>query len=483
MKLNEFVSYDGIGLAQLIVKKEVTYDEVMQASLTAINKINPHINAIIESWHGHVEPNANISSPLYGAPFLIKDLAITMKGKKYELGSQLAQGMVMDDDSTLMSLYKQAGLVTLGRTTTSEFAISTTAEARFTGPTRNPWNTTYNAGGSTGGSAAAVAAGLVPLAHATDGGGSIRVPAAVNGLFGLKPTRGRVSSGPLQDEVWSGLLAHLGVSRTVRDSAALLDAISLPAVGEPYYTAPPAQSFLSSVSQPPSSLKIGLIINPPTGRTTNTTISHTIDKMAHLLSTLGHHIDAIQLDIGVSWEAFVYANAQFWNLNTAASIDNVASVTGRLINEENLELATLAAYKYGKNISGMDILAAITTRNTVSRRLGHFFERYDILMSPTVAELPLKIGEYNQVQNSVDGLGWIEHVFNQSPFTAVANIAGLPSMSVPAGIDPQTQLPIGAMFTAGFGLETKLFSLAGQIENAAPWAHLHPQIWAGNEVI
>lgn len=481
MKLSEFVSYDGIGLAQLIKNKEVSGDEIIQASIDSISRINPQINAVIEFWIGEVDPNADKLSPLYGAPFLIKDLAITMNGKRNELGSKLAQGMIINDDSTLMSLYKKAGLVTLGRTTTSEFAISTTTEARFTGPTLNPWNPDFNAGGSTGGSAAAVAAGMVPLAHATDGGGSIRVPAAVNGLFGLKPTRGRVSSGPFQDEVWSGLLAHLGVSRTVRDSAALLDAISLPAIGEPYYTASPEKSFLSAVSESPGKLKIGLVIDPPTAEKTESSISAALQKTAQLLSTLGHEVEVVQLDTGVSWEAFVFANAQFWNVNTAAWIDNVAAITGRLINEENLEAATIAAYQYGKKISGIDILKAISTRNIVSRKLGGYFEKYDILMTPTIAKLPLKIGEYNKVQNDVDGLGWINHVFSQSPFTALVNISGLPSMSVPAGFDSNTKLPIGVMFTAGFGLDAKLFSLAGQLENAAPWGHLSPQIWAGNE--
>jgi len=183
----------------------------------------------------------------------------------------------------------------------------------------------------------------------------------------------------------------------------------------------------------------------------------------------------------VSWEAFVFANAQFWNVNTAVWIDNVAAITGRLINEENLEAATIAAYQYGKKISGIDILKAISIRNIVSRKLDRYFEKYDILMTPTIAKLPLKIGEYNKVQNDVDGLGWINHVFSQSPFTAIANISGLPSMPVPASFDSNTNLPIGVMFTAGFSLDAKLFSLAGQLESAAPWVHLRPQIWAGNE--
>lgn len=479
MKLSEYATYDALALAELVAKKQISVQELSQVGKKAVDTLNSKINAVVESWDGELDPHADKRSVLYGVPFLIKDLAITMKGKRYELGSKLAQDMVMDADSTLMRYYQEAGLVTLGRTTTSEFAISTTTEARCVGPTLNPWNPAFNAGGSTGGSAAAVAAGMVPVAHATDGGGSIRVPAAVNGLFGLKPTRGRVSSGPLQDEVWSGLLAHLGVSRSVRDSAALLDAISRPGIGEPYYTAAPPYSFLSAVKKNPGALRIGLMLDPPSGDKTQSTIAAKAIDMASVLESLGHQVEPLQFDSGVSWEAFVHANAQFWNVNTAAWIDSIAAVTGRPVNEEYLELATLAAYAYGKKITGIDILGAIAVRNTVSRNLGAYFQKYDVLMTPTVPTLPMKVGEYNKAQDHVDGLGWIAHVFKQAPFAALANISGSPSMSVPAGQDMATSLPIGMMFTAAYGQECLLFGLAGQLEQALPWSDQHPQVWVG----
>jgi len=435
---------------------------------------------VVEDWYDEVSSSARSASPLYGAPFLIKDLAITMAGKKNELGSKLAEGLVMEADSTLMTRFKEAGLVTLGRTTTPEFAISTTTEARFVGPSRNPWNLDYSCGGSTGGSGAAVAAGMVPLAHATDGGGSIRVPAAVNGIFGLKPTRGRVSNGPALDEVWSGLVSQLGVSRTVRDSAAMLDAISIPAAGEPYYTALPEESFLTSAGKDPKRLKIGLMIDPPNGTKTSATVGDVVAGHAKLLERLGHTVEPVTFVSGVTWEAFVHANAQFWTLNTAAWVEFIASITGRPINEEFLERATLVTHKYGMAVSGMDLLGALATRNTVTRALGAYFQTYDVLMTPTVPGLPLKIGEYNPKENMVDGLGWVDHVFSQSPFTALANLAGVPSMSVPAGFDAATDLPVGAMFTAGFGNDGTLFSLAGQIEREAPWSDRKPSVWAGN---
>ncbi|WP_431689349.1 amidase [Hahella sp. NBU794] len=479
MKAEEYVKYDGIGLAELIKKGEVSLSEVTEAATAAINATNPEILAVVENWEGVTPAEARKDSLLYGVPFLIKDLGVVMNGKKNELGSKLAEGFTPDFDSTLMTHFKHAGLVTLGRTATPEFAISTTTEARAVGPSRNPWNTDYNCGGSTGGSASAVAAGMVPLSHATDGGGSIRVPASVNGIFGLKPTRGRVSNGPHLDEVWSGLVSQLGVSRTVRDSAAMLDAISIPGVGEPYYTAPPAESFLTSVDKDPKPLRIGLMMDPANGAKTCAVVAESVARTARLLEGLGHQVEAVKFDLGVSWEAFVHANAQFWTLNTASWVELIAELTGRPINVETLEQATLAVHEYGKNVSGMDVLGALGTRNIVSRSLGAYFQNFDILMTPTMPELPLKIGEYNKVQNQVDGLGWIEHVFKQSPFTALANLTGVPSMSVPSGYDKQTQLPIGAMYTAQFGDDSALFSLAGQIERAAPWNTRTPKVWAG----
>ncbi|WP_428929600.1 amidase [Marinibacterium sp. SX1] len=480
MELRDYVEYDGIGLSELIAKGDVSATEVAEVAAKAISATDGEVNALVEQWYGEVPITTPSRSPLAGVPFLIKDLAVTMKGRKNELGSALAEGLVMEADSTLMRRFKEAGLITLGRTTTPEFAISTTSEARATGPSRNPWNTDYNCGGSTGGSGAAVAAGMVPLAHATDGGGSIRVPASVNGIFGLKPTRGRVSNGPALDEVWSGLVSQLGLSRTVRDSAALLDAVGKPAPGEPYYTLPPEDSFLSAAGKDPKALKIGLMVDPLNGTKTAATVAATLEQTGKLLEGLGHNVEPVRVDPGVSWDEFLHANTLFWTLNTAAWIDFISSITGRPINGEYLERASLAVHEYGSRVSGMDVLGALGVRNTVSRAMGAWFEDFDVLLTPTVPDNPLRIGEYNPAQDSVDGPGWINHVFSQSPFTALANIAGLPCMSVPAGRDAETNIPIGAMYCAGFGNDAMLFSLAGQIERAAPWTGDKPRIWAGN---
>ncbi|HEX7913042.1 MAG TPA: amidase [Paraburkholderia sp.] len=486
MKLAEYASFDGMGLSQLIANGEVSAAEVAAAAQRALEAVNPRINSIVETWEPEAQPTHASDAagspalrPLAGVPFLLKDLGVTMKGRCCAMGSRFADGLVAGADSNLMVRFREAGLVTFGRTTLPELAVSTTTEGRMCGPTRNPWDLERGVGGSSGGAGAAVAAGIVPLAHATDGGGSIRVPASFNGLFGLKPTRGRVSNGPAVDEVWNGLGTHMGISRTVRDSAALLDAIQGGGVGEPYYITAPANRYLSELQCSPGRLRIGLMLNPANGAQTNAAIKAATLTVARELEALGHEVEEIAPDLGVSWEAFVHANAQFWTTNATARLDALAAATGRTVSADVLEPATYAVYEYGRRVSGTDLLAALQTRNAVTRATGHLYQRYDVVLSPTLPELAPRIGEYNRVETSVDGHGWIAHVLDQTPFTALANVAGLPSMSVPLSMDHATGLPIGAQFGAGFGREDVLYQLAAQLEAALPWSGRRPPVWAG----
>ncbi|MBP0595260.1 amidase [Paraburkholderia sp. LEh10] len=486
MKLTEYTSFDGVGLSHLIARGEVSAAEVATAAQRALEAVNPQINAIVETW----EPEAatpyvgdaegdHALRPLAGVPFLLKDLGVTMKGRCCAMGSRFADGLLASADSNLMVRFREAGLVTFGRTTLPELAVSTTTEGRMCGPTRNPWDLERSAGGSSGGAGAAVAAGIVPVAHATDGGGSIRVPASFNGLFGLKPTRGRVSNGPAADEVWNGLGTHMGISRTVRDSAALLDAIQGGSVGEPYYIAAPTNRYVSELQRSPGKLRIGLTLNPANGARTNAAIKAATLRVARELLALGHEVEEITPDLGVSWEAFVYANAQFWTANATSRLDTLAAATGRTVSADVLEPATYAVYEYGRRVSGTDLLAALQTRNAVTRATGQLYQRYDVVLSPTLPELAPRIGEYNRVETSVDGHGWIAHVLDQTPFTALANVTGLPSMTVPLSTDHESGLPIGTQFGAGFGREDVLFRLAAQLEAALPWSGRRPSVWAG----
>jgi amidase len=322
----------------------------------------------------------------------------------------------------------------------------------------------------------------VPLAHATDGGGSIRIPASANGIFGLKPTRGRVSNGPIVDEIWSGFVVQLGVSRTVRDSAALLDIAQGGGVGEPYFTDRPDFTYLSQVSKDPRPLKIGVMKDPPNGRRSAAAVSNEVMRTAALCENLGHKVELVEFNSGVSWEAFVFANAQIWTSNTTAWIDVIAQITGRIPNANNLEAVTRAAYEYGKRASALDLLGALDVRNTVSRALAAYFQSYDLLLTPTLPDVPAIIGQLYEGIENLDGLGWVDRVFNNSPFTALANVSGVPAMSVPLGVDSPTGLPIGSQFFAPFGDEATLFSLAGQLERASPWIERHPTVWAGTQL-
>ena len=478
MKLSEYASYDATGLADLIRRGEVHATEVIAAAREAIGVLDPQIGALVETWDA--EAFEAPPAPFSGVPFLIKDLAITMKGRETGLGSRLAKGLIAGADSTLMSRFKKAGLATIGRTTTPEMAISTTTESVATGPTRNPWNPGFSAGGSSGGSAAAVAAGMVPMAHATDGGGSIRVPASATGLFGLKPTRGRVPNGPAVDEVWSGLAVQFALTRSVRDSAALLDAVEGGDVGEPYYIPRPELPFLAELDQKPQPLRIGLILAPPSSNRNDPVVSDALGLTAALCTALGHHVDIITFDLGVSWDAFVEANASFWSANTAAWLDQVSTATGHVIGSDTLEPVTLAVYDYGKRLKATDMLRALDVRNSVTRRIGRYLTSHHVLLSASVPCLPPAIGAYNDGNAKMTGLEWVEHVFTRAPYSAVANVAGLPAMSVPLHNDPQSGLPIGSQFIAGFGGEATLYRLAAQLEAAEPWSIRRPSIWAGS---
>jgi amidase len=477
MHLREYAAHDATGLSQLIQTRQVSAVEVRAAALQAIETLNPHLNALVETWLDEPAPQPG---DFYGVPFLIKDLGIAAQGRRSELGSALALGCSAEADSHLMRRLRRAGLMPLGRTTTPEFAASTTTESRLTGPTRNPWDVERSAGGSSGGSGAAVAAGMVPVAHATDGGGSIRVPASLCGLFGLKPSRGRVPMGPDVDEVWSGLAVHGVLTRTVRDSAALLDAVQGYVPGDPFQIQSPATSFLEQSRREPSGLRIGVQTRPLDGQALHPAVQAALQETVRQIESLGHRVEEVKPDIGLSWEGFVELNGRFWSANTAAWIDAIAAATGRGVDAAHLEPATLSLYQYGKTLSATDLLGALFERNVVARKLGDYFERYDLLLSPTLPNLAPVIGQYNAQQQYLDGRGWMSQVFSQSPFTALANVIGAPAMSVPLAHDPHSGLPIGMQFMARFGAEGMLLALAGQLERALPWADRHPGVWAGN---
>ncbi|MYW80376.1 amidase [Streptomyces sp. LaPpAH-199] len=481
MRVAEYVTYDAVGLAELVAAGEVTAAELRAAALDAARAVDPQINAVVETWPAEDEDEPQPgSTPLAGVPFLVKDIGAAMAGRRMELGSRLAAGHVARSDSFLALRLRRAGLVTFGRTATSEMAYSITTEPVLYGATRNPWDPERSAGGSSGGAGAAVAAGVVPLAHGTDAAGSLRLPAAYNGLFGLKPTRGRVSLGPDIDELFSGLAVPGGVSRTVRDSAALLDLIRGPEPGDPYAAQQPSRPYAEEVTRPPGRLRIGVLAQAWGGRRTSAPVADALSRTAALLADLGHQVEEAEVGLGVGWEEYVLANARLFTANLAATVDELAAAFGRPVDSSTLEPATLAGYHYGQRVGGAQLVAALAVRNRVSRSLARSFDAYDILLTPTAPELPTPLGAYTESARTLDGLGWIDTVFDRAPFTMPFNMAGTPAMSVPLTADAGTGLPIGMQFAAGHGLEGRLFRLAGQVEQASPWAGRIPEVWAGN---
>lgn len=479
MKVEEYVTFDAVGLAQLVARGEVSAAELEAAAREATRAVNPLVNAVVETWPTDDGP-APGSAPLAGVPFLIKDLGVSMTGRRWELGSRLAAGNVAPADSFLMRRLRRAGLMTFGRTATPEMAYSTTTEPVLYGATRNPWDLERSAGGSSGGAGAAVAAGIVPLAHATDAAGSIRIPAAYNGLFGLKPTRGRVSMGPDLDEIFNGLAVQGSVSRTVRDSAALLDAIRGPEPGDPYFAPEPPRPYAQEVARDPGALRIGVLAEAWGGRRTARPVAEALARTVRLLESLGHRVEETTVGLGAEWEEFVLANARQWSANLAASLDALAAATGRPIDSSTLEPPTLASYHYGQRVSGPEFVTALGLRNRVARSLARYFDAYDLLLTPTLPELPVPLGTHGAGAEKLDGLGWLRRLFDMSPFTAAFNVSGTPAMSVPVAVDAGTGLPIGMQFAAGYGLEGRLFRLAGQLERTQPWSGRTPPVWAGH---
>ncbi|WP_308407999.1 amidase [Streptomyces mayonensis] len=478
MDLTEYVRHDGVGLARLMADGEVTPAEVEAAAREAAEEVGGRVGAVVETWPADDVPVPG-SSPLAGVPFLVKDIGTTVAGRRTELGSRLAAGHVAPADSFLTRRLRRGGLVTFGRTATPELAYSITTEPVLYGPVRNPWDPARSAGGSSGGAGAAVAAGVVPLAHATDAAGSLRIPASCNGLFGLKPSRGRVSMGPDADEVFSGLAVQGCVSRTVRDSAALLDLVCGPEPGDPHTAPRPFRPFLEEVTRPAGTLRVGVLAGAWGGRRTSAPVADALTRTVRLLESLGHRVEETPVGLGTDWEGFVRACARVFTANLAATVDALATALGRPVDSSTLEAPTLAAYHYGQGVTGPRLLAALTVRNTVARSLAEYFDTYDVLLTPTLPELPMPLGTYTEGGEALDGAGWIERLLDRAPFTTVFNVAGTPAMSVPVTADAETGLPAGMQFAAGYGREDLLFRLAGQLERALPWTGRTPVVRAG----
>jgi amidase len=478
ISLNDYTAHDGLGLAELVARKEVTPDELAAAAFEAVTKINPRINAVLHTLpkEAAAEIRAGLPrGPFTGVPFLIKEIVLHAKGVRCEMGSKLAQGYVPDADTELMARFRRSGFVLAGTTQTPEFGYNPTTETRAFGPVHNPWDLGRSPGGSSGGSGAAVAAGVVPIAHANDGGGSIRIPASCNGLVGLKPSRDRIPSGPEYGDLLCGLACEFALTRSVRDAAALLDAVAGPDPGAPGHPVPPASPYREQIATPPGRLRIAWTATPASGAKIDPECEKAVHETVRLLESLGHALieDRPRFD----WDAFLENVHVIWAAFGVASIDFAAAMTGRKPGPDTLEAVTLTSYEDGKRYSAIDLLNATTHCNVVSRQVGAFFEKVDLLVTPTIARLPAPLGELNQNREGMTAMEWTRQIFSYVPFTPLFNVTGQPAISLPLHWSAGG-LPVGVQLAGHFGDEATLLRLAAQLEQARPWAAKRPPVHA-----
>src|SRR5450631_1714852 len=474
MAFKEYGNYDGLGLAELVRKKQVTARELLDEAIARTARVDLDINAVVVRHYDYAErqiENGLPDGPFTGVPFLLKDLD-NLKGTRTTSGASIYKGDVADHTSTLAQRFLKAGVTIFGKSSTPEFGLVPTTESRLFGPTRNPWNPAHSSGGSSGGAGAAVAARIVPVAHASDGGGSIRIPASASGVFGLKPSRARNPLGPDRGEGWGGFSCGHVLSISVRDSAAMLDAIHGPEPSSPYVAPPPERPFMEEVGRDPGRLRIAFTDKSPYGDAIDPEIAAAVRDVTNLLAGLGHHVEerapVLAADPAVVMSTIVAAN-------TALSVRQAEARFGRTMTENDFEILTLASAHNAQNATATDYVAAQLAAFQISRGLAMFFETCDVFLCPTLCSPPLRIGELNTMSQDLSHIPPILRRY--MPGTAMFNMSGQPAMSVPLAWNA-AGLPLGMMFAARLGDEATLFRLAAQLEQERPWRDKLPPICA-----
>ena len=475
MNIDEYVSYDALGLAELVAAGEVTADELAAPARTAAAAVNPQLNAIA----GDVDPAVNgtpeAGAKFIGVPTFMKDLGATIAGVPQGMGSRLCENFVPDMTSHFAARMLAAGFSVIGRTTCPEFGLTLTTESLAAGQTGNPWNPGHICGGSSGGSAAMVAAGVVPLAHTNDGGGSTRIPASICGNVGLKTSRGRVSLFPAMNDVTAPLVVEGCNTRTVRDTAAFLDAVAGAAPGEATILPAAETSFLDGLESR-RTYRIALSLDPWGDAEMDPEVRVEMERIGGVLRDLGHEVELATPDVlrdGVVTKAFQV----LWFSLAQLSIAGIAPTTNRQPGPDTLEPMTLLMAEMGEKMSALDFQLAIGQSNVVGRQLGLFFSDWDLLLTPTMNQATPPLGSNLTLHagNSLDE--WYQAALSTVPHTPVANFTGLPAISVPCGTGPG-DLPLGAHFFAAMGAEAQLLDVAQQLEEADPWRDRRPQIFA-----
>lgn len=470
MDRGQYQALDGLGLAEALQRGETTPAQLMDCAIGVATSVNPALNALCYERYEESRAVARewtLRGPFGGIPFLLKDSGLAHIRFPSSIGSRLLDDTTYARNATLADRFEQAGLIPFARTTVPEFCMAPTTEAlRNGGPTRNPWDPARSSGGSSGGAAVAVAAGIVPLAHGSDGGGSIRIPAACCGVYGLKTSRGRVPIGPFKGEGWGSLATDGVLSRTVRDTAAALDAVAGMEVGAPYSAPPAPDSYLALLSRPLQPLRVAVWRSAFAGVEVAPECVAAVEHAAALLASAGHTVVESQPpDIG--YDEFVTAHAQVLAANIVLSVDARLAQTGRALQADDLEPAYRDGYEEGRRLSAATYAACVNRFHAVGRVLAAYLQDYDIVLSPSLTQLPLQLGVLST--RGVSFMDFRRQVGRYGTFAAAFNASGQPAASLPL-YWTEAGLPVGVQIAASFGREDLLLQLSAQLEQLAPWS-------------
>jgi len=477
MNLAEYATYDALGLAELVAKKQVSPKELAATAAAAVDRIDGVLKSVVELYPDRIEEldaTSLGSGPFRGVPFLMKDVFGHEQGRRIEFGSRLCEGMTVEVGTYFADMLKASGVNVLGRSAAPEYSMSATTESVMFGNTSNPWKRGYSAGGSSGGAQAAVLAGIVPIAHGSDIGGSIRIPASLCGGVGLKPSRMRVSIGPVVDEGGWGYSINLVQAKSVRDVAAMLDCVSIPQAGDPFIIPRPEEPYATLARKPAGHLKIGIVLDELTGVKVDPEIVAAVHAAGKALASMGHTVDVASVDMG--GVEVLSATTDIFFFGFDLRLDGYAKRTGRKPGPGTLEPAILSVYQVAKGITPARFIAANNAVNTARRRLGAFFTGHDIWLSPTTARVAEPWGRYHL---SKPGVGWenlIAELF-QVPcqYTIPHNIMGTPAISLPLAMH-SSGVPIGVQIAAKPAAEHVVLQLATALEEAMPWKNRLPSL-------
>jgi amidase len=495
MNFEEYRKHDAVGLADLVKTKQVQPSELLEIAIQRTEAINPKINAVVTKLYDVAKDQISkldASAPLAGVPFLIKDLDAHLAGTRMTGGSRILKDYVSKETSETVKRAIKSGLIIFGKTNTPEFGVTPFTEGKLLGTAHNPWNLEHTTGGSSGGAAAAVAAGILPMAFASDGGGSIRIPASCNGLFGIKPSRGRISNGPMYGDVWNGAVTSGIVSRSVRDAAAYLDIVQGTLAGDSFIIQKPDKPYAEEVKTLSNKLKIGYSLEHPVSGIQDEENRIAINKTVELLRSLGHEVEEVKLPYSKELLTEIFYRMVCGELS--ATVEFIGEERGSKPKRNELEPNTWLLYKLGKSFSANDFALAKMKWNNINRTMGAFHQKYDLLLTPTLGMKPFKIGMLQdsaveqvglQIMN-VLGISSIvkytgliektaEKIFSWIPYAPLANMTGQPSMTVPLHWS-KDNLPVGVMFNARMNDEATLFRLAAQLEHAQPWFNKIPSL-------